>query len=1194
MSGRIISRAESWETAYQAFQNINFTAFDYQSIKQSMIEYIKLYFPETFNDFIESSEFIALLELFAYLGELTAYRIDMASHENFLPTAQRKQSILRLAKLISYNASRNIPARGLVKISSISTSEPVYDSRGNNLANVKIVWNDPSNINWKDQFLLVMDKVLKQTFGSVSPSDRVQVQDVLFELYALNNVPFPRGVVAFSADVAGDTYPMELVPSSLNNDGPYEKRPEVDAPMTILYGSDGLGDGSIGTGFFFFCKQGELQLITNSFDGITPNQTFTIGSTNINETDVWVNNVDPDTLEILTGNEEYIRNTRAGEWVQVDLAHAQNIIYNTNTIRNKYEIETLEDDDVRVIFGDGEFATIPNGLFHFWFRTSANEDLVIPQSSVSNIESSFTYVDVSGITRTFTFSFSATNTFQNAAQSEDIEHIRRMAPSVYYTQDRMVNGRDYNTFMLQDQTILKIRSFNRTFAGESNYVNYVTFNDPSGAYDNVKIFGDDLALYTYNETLRLPNISPSLVSSVVIRNYVEPLLSNPNLFLYRAKSGDGAGSQTRTFTNDEYNSLLGNDVNITTGIDYSSETAYLWWNNTTLEWTVETVPNASLTLPIHSEWAISITKGADVDPWIINYKSVKVVAESPETKFWFHNEDRVINYDSLNPGNDLIVVLSANGNKNRNGVLTSNKNLIVLDSVYVTSDTGPLADIGLPNIHQFSTIYEDADEDLLPDLPVNTNYIPLSDLIDPVLSGTIIDVEPHEITVKNSTDQYISIDGNHTSVFVPGSQITLNGGTTIFNVTGNFYNSITGRTRLFLAEGISSFMVGDEINLVFAVNLPFPAIEYELTVIDTNISGNEVTVASDFSSVFIPGKKFSVNQSADVWTVVGSTFDTTNTIITVQEDISTYGSGIAIGNTLNVGDVNFSLMSTNGISTVGVVYDYAYSNIATSVKFINATNLTKYVINMQEYVYFSRPIGGNDYWEILPTTVDSIFQYLYDTTLEYDRRNGRYPFNFMWMHRTPNHHLVDPAAMNIIDTYIVTRGYYISLRRWLDGYLPTKPSEPTPLDLKTSYSYMTDNKMISDSLVLHPGKFRILFGSRASAELQAKFKIIRSNTSLLTDNQIKIEVITAINNFFDINKWEFGETFYFTELAAVIHAALPVDIDSVVLVPLYSTNHFGDLFQVHSKEDELFISDVTVDDIEIIGSISRTAIKQCN
>ena len=118
---RIIGRAENWEKVYEAYQSVNFTAFDYESVKQSLINYIKLYHSEAFSDIIESSELIVLIELFAWISETYAYRLDMNAHENFITTAQRKESVLRLAKLLSYNASRNIPARGLVKITSIST-----------------------------------------------------------------------------------------------------------------------------------------------------------------------------------------------------------------------------------------------------------------------------------------------------------------------------------------------------------------------------------------------------------------------------------------------------------------------------------------------------------------------------------------------------------------------------------------------------------------------------------------------------------------------------------------------------------------------------------------------------------------------------------------------------------------------------------------------------------------------------------------------------------------------------------------------------------------------------------------------------------------------------------------------------------------------------------------------------------------
>ena len=563
---RQVSRAESWERVYEAFQTVNFSSFDYNSVKQSLLDYVKLYFPEDFNDYIESSEFIAILELFAYIAEILAYRFDLNAHENFLTTAQRKESVLRLARLISYSPSRNLPARGLVKITSVKTTENVYDSFGRNLANRKITWSDAANPYWKEQFILVMNRVLLQKFGSVNPQERVQVGDVLLELYNLNNTPLSTAgvgeVFKYTAITENGTYPMELVPASLTADGPIEKRPEVKMPFTILYSNDGLGDASDTTGFLIFTKQGSLQRFFTVFDGVTPNQTVVLNNSNINDTDIWVNNVNPTTGEVLVENPmpdiiERISNnetSRFGEWVEVDLANAQNIIFNTNENRRKYELETLNGDSVRVIFGDGEFADIPNGYFHVWYRVSANEDVVISKNSVQNLTASFSYVDTLNQVQTFSFTFSLTSSLVNSSASEDIEHIRRIAPSVYYTQDRMVNGRDYNMFMLQDPSILKLRAVNRTFAGDSKYI---AWHDPKEYYENVKIFGDDLAIY-YAEENPVDGVQFEINSPIsgsdLLTNYLQPLLSTTDFFLTIgpefSKRGANLSSFRTSFNND--------------------------------------------------------------------------------------------------------------------------------------------------------------------------------------------------------------------------------------------------------------------------------------------------------------------------------------------------------------------------------------------------------------------------------------------------------------------------------------------------------------------------------------------------------------------------------------------------------------------------------------------------------------------
>src|SRR5574343_130651 len=182
----LLAAAESWDKIYKAFEEVNFTAYDYDAVKQSLIDYLKLHYPEQFNDYIESSQFIALIEMFAYVAELLAYRVDISVHENLLSTATRKQSILRLAKLISYTASRNLPLRGLVKITSVSVSENVRDSQGNSLANRVIRWDDQNNPLWREQFYSVMNKTLTQVYGN--PFKSFQIDDTVFQQYEVKNL----------------------------------------------------------------------------------------------------------------------------------------------------------------------------------------------------------------------------------------------------------------------------------------------------------------------------------------------------------------------------------------------------------------------------------------------------------------------------------------------------------------------------------------------------------------------------------------------------------------------------------------------------------------------------------------------------------------------------------------------------------------------------------------------------------------------------------------------------------------------------------------------------------------------------------------------------------------------------------------------------------------------------------------------
>src|SRR6056300_576204 len=152
--------AEDWKRIYQSFRNADFQSYDFDNLRRAMINYLRQNYPEDFNDYIESSEYLALVDLMAFLGQNLSFRIDLNARENFLETAERRESIIRLARLISYNPKRNQAANGLLKFDSVRTTETVFDSTGLNLSGVVVRWNDRSNPNYLEQFNKIINAAL--------------------------------------------------------------------------------------------------------------------------------------------------------------------------------------------------------------------------------------------------------------------------------------------------------------------------------------------------------------------------------------------------------------------------------------------------------------------------------------------------------------------------------------------------------------------------------------------------------------------------------------------------------------------------------------------------------------------------------------------------------------------------------------------------------------------------------------------------------------------------------------------------------------------------------------------------------------------------------------------------------------------------------------------------------------------------
>lgn len=83
-------------------KNISYSSFDYYSVKDRVIEYIKKNFEEDFNDFTESDLGIMLIEIWAYMADMLSFKLDMVSNEMFLDTVSQRKNLVKLAKLVGY------------------------------------------------------------------------------------------------------------------------------------------------------------------------------------------------------------------------------------------------------------------------------------------------------------------------------------------------------------------------------------------------------------------------------------------------------------------------------------------------------------------------------------------------------------------------------------------------------------------------------------------------------------------------------------------------------------------------------------------------------------------------------------------------------------------------------------------------------------------------------------------------------------------------------------------------------------------------------------------------------------------------------------------------------------------------------------------------------------------------------------
>jgi hypothetical protein len=1122
---------ENWKKIYQSYKNSDFKSYDFETLRRTMITYLRENYPEDFNDFIDSSEYIALIDLIAYMGQNLSFRIDLNARENFLETAERRESILRLARLINYNAKRNTPASGLLKITSVQTTDSVFDSNGVNLANTPITWNDPTNTSWYEQFISIVNSAMPVGVSYGKPAAKGIVDGITTEKYTVNSSNDAVPVYTFSRGINGIGMTFEIVGADFDT-SIIEATPRPANPFTFLYRNDNRGNGSSASGFFVLFKQGTLSVSNFSIDNPVPNEVIGINTTDINDSDVWLWQLNPDGTY------------PTSPWTKVSATSGNNVIYNSlsENVRNLYSVITRENDQIDLNFADGSFGNLPKGQFKLFYRQSNGIGYTIKPEHMSGISVSIDYTNNLGQPHTLTLLLNLQYTVSNSATSESNTDIKTKAPQAFYSQNRMVTAEDYNIMPLTaGNDILKIKTINRTSSGVSRYYE---MSDITGKYSDLTIYGTDGILYKQS-----------------VEYYFEYLITTTNDIKYNIKNNLARIfnlKEFRSFYLDNYSrpNFVGYNINW----QQSTKTT----NQTTGYFKINGLPTPTGTYSSNNlKYATIGSLIKFIAPKKVN--PAKVNDDTLYQQYFLPNGKLTFTPDSTTTLIKWAKVVSivTDGFNGGLGALTNGVGPVVL------TGNVPSEAIPVEIITKFVSVPPTDIENTIVNLSLTKKNFGLS--LDQytgswyIVSDTNVDLI-NPFSLINQKD--VSDKNKDASWMVA------------FEWTGVNYKARYRVTEyIFESENETAFYVDETVSNYDYVN--DTVIKDKITVLGinadpTDINGKPLKVDNNFqvdSSVIEPDgyqepKKIKV-----------SFFDKDD-----DGQIDNPDSFVDI--------VSPETTSTNTYFKNNFVF---FKRLTDGLRYelVDSSTITSYPTE-SEVLDASKEDGHLYYFydpaiDVIKSWSASSHTFVLEPT--YFAKPGRSGIKFQYTHKTADNRRLDPSKTNLMDIYLLTSTYDTDFRNWLNSGTGSEPLSPTSQYLDLAYSSSLNSiKSISDELIFHPTNYKVLFGSKASPVLQATFKASRNIYRSNSDNALKTRILTAINNFFAVDNWDFGQTFYFSELATYVMNIMTPDITNFVIVPKQQ-NAFGSLYEIKCQANEIFVSGATIFDIDIIDSVTSSELK---
>tara|TARA_R110002020_G_scaffold29483_18_gene92965 strand:+ start:679 stop:2472 length:1794 start_codon:yes stop_codon:yes gene_type:complete len=106
---------------------IRYTNRDFSSIRESLLEHARRYYPNTFKDFNEASFGSLMIDTVSYIGDVLSFYLDYQANESFLQTAAEYQNVLKLSRTLGFKFNKSPSSYGVCQFFALV---PVVPSTG--------------------------------------------------------------------------------------------------------------------------------------------------------------------------------------------------------------------------------------------------------------------------------------------------------------------------------------------------------------------------------------------------------------------------------------------------------------------------------------------------------------------------------------------------------------------------------------------------------------------------------------------------------------------------------------------------------------------------------------------------------------------------------------------------------------------------------------------------------------------------------------------------------------------------------------------------------------------------------------------------------------------------------------------------------------------------------------------------------